>query len=222
VNGQDGRDLDPAPGAVSRHEGCLPIIGMNQVRCPILVQTACGELGCGRGKAGEAHVVVRPVAPRRIAIGIAGTIIELRAQQHVDRQAIPGRCQSELAGRHLCHASALSNYLNMCELFDDIAITRQQDPNVAPEPKCPGKGCRNRGKAADADEVVHLSRNEQDFQKKPSQPPRLKLCKNSSSFSFGLKCSGAGRRLPMVRYPPRVASLASPGNLGSRRGRCDG
>src|SRR3984957_2491978 len=56
----------------------------------------------------------------------------------------------------------------MRELFDHVAVSRQQDPDVAPEPKRAGQGRRNGGKAAHPDEVVHFGRNEQNSQKMPS------------------------------------------------------
>ena len=160
VDGQDGGNLDGVPGEVGRHQRGLPVIGVNQIRCPILVQTACREFGRGRGEPPEAHVIVRPVPARRVAIGVAGAVIKLRTEQNVDRQAVPGRRQPKRAGRHLRHRRTSANDLNMRELFDDVAISRQQDPDVAPEPKRAGQSRRNGRKAAHPDEVVHFGRNE--------------------------------------------------------------
>ncbi len=91
VDGQNGGDLDCVPGEVGRHQRSLPVIGVNQIRCPIFVQSACRELGRGGGKSPEADVIVRPVTAGGVAIGIAGAVVELRAQQDVNRQAILGR-----------------------------------------------------------------------------------------------------------------------------------
>ncbi|BBZ93372.1 hypothetical protein BRDID11004_57300 [Bradyrhizobium diazoefficiens] len=79
VNGQDRRQLGAAPGEIGGHERGLPVVGMDQVCCPILVQLAHGQLSGCRGKACEADVVVRPVASGLVAIGIAGPVVELRA-----------------------------------------------------------------------------------------------------------------------------------------------
>jgi hypothetical protein len=100
VDGQNGGDLDRVPGEVGWHQCGLPVIGVNQVGCPILVQSACCELGSDGGKSPEAHIIVGPVAARRIAIGVAGTVIQLRAEQDVDRQAVFGRSEPERTGRH--------------------------------------------------------------------------------------------------------------------------
>src|SRR5882724_819225 len=132
VDGENGGDLGGVPGEVSRHKRSLPVIDVNQIRCPILVQSACRKLGRGRGESPEAHIIVRPVPARRIAVGVAGAVIELRAQQDVNRQAVSGRCQPERTCRHLRQRRALTNDLYMQELFDDVSIARQQDPDVAP------------------------------------------------------------------------------------------
>src|SRR6202166_4667532 len=85
VDGQDGGNPDLVPGEIGRHERGLPIIDVNQVRCPVLVQIACGKLSCDRGKSSEADIVVRPVAAGRVAIGVAWAIIELWTEKDVDR-----------------------------------------------------------------------------------------------------------------------------------------
>jgi hypothetical protein len=105
---------------------------MDQIRCPILVQYAHGEFGSGAGKSAEADVVVRPIAAGLIAVWIAGPVVELRAQQHVDRQAVPGGGASERALRHLRQGGAFANDFNMGELLDDVPVTGEHDPDVAP------------------------------------------------------------------------------------------
>src|SRR6202012_4919878 len=94
MDGQDAWNPDSAPGEVSRRECGLPIIDVNEVCCPISVQHAGCETGSRRGKSPETQIVVGPIPARHVAIGIAGTVIELRAQQHIDRQAVPGRSSS--------------------------------------------------------------------------------------------------------------------------------
>src|SRR4051794_12313485 len=182
VNGQDRRQLGAAPGEVGRHERSLPVIGMDQVCCPILVQRAHRELSGGRGKARKTDVVVGPVASGLVAIGVARPVVELRAQQDIDRQAVPGRGAAERAGRHLRERRTAANDLNMRELFDDIAIAGQHDPDVGERTEGSGECSGNGSESADADKVVHLCRNEQDPQELlPFAGARLLLCKNGSS-----------------------------------------
>ncbi len=168
VDGQNGRDLDRVPGEVGRHQRGLPVIGVNQVRCPILVQSACRQLGSDGGKSPEAHIIVLPVPARRIAVGIAGAIVELWAQQDVNGQPIFGRGQPERTGRHIRQRRALADDFDMQELFDDIPITGENDPDVTPGAQCPGQGRRNGCKAAHPDEVVHLGSDKQNSQKTSS------------------------------------------------------
>jgi len=129
---QNGRDLGGVPGEVGRHERGLPVIGVNQIGCPILVQSACCQLGCGGGKPAEAHVIVRPVPARRVAIWVAGPVIKLRAEQDVNRHAVLGRGEPERTGRHIRKRGALADDFDMQELFDDVPIARKDDPDVAP------------------------------------------------------------------------------------------
>ena len=131
VDGQDARDPDRVPGEIGRHQRGLPVIGVHQVRCPIPVQCACRQLGSGRGKASEAHVIVGPVPTRCVAIGIARAVIEFRTEQDVDRQPVPGCRQSERAGRHLRQRGTLTDDLDVQELFDHVPVAGKDDPDVA-------------------------------------------------------------------------------------------
>ena len=85
VDGQDRGQSCAAPGEVGRHQRGLPVIGVDEVGCPILVQPAHRKFGRGRREPAETDVVVRPVTALFVAIGVARPVIELRAQQHVDR-----------------------------------------------------------------------------------------------------------------------------------------
>ena len=184
VDGQDGGKPDVLPREIGGHEGCLPIIGVNQVGCPVLVQTACRQFSRDRGKSAEADIIVRPVAAGGVAIGVARAVVKLRAEQYVDGQAVPGRRQSHHAGRHFRHRRALANDLNMRELFDDVAIAGEQDPDVGPEPQRPGQGRRNGREAAHPDKVVHLGGDEQNSQKCPRSPRWRKLMQERFQFSL--------------------------------------
>ena len=64
-----------SPGQVGGRQRGLPVVGVDEVRCPILVQRACGKFGGGGGKPSEADVIVRPVAARFVAIGIARSVV---------------------------------------------------------------------------------------------------------------------------------------------------
>ncbi|MEY9659664.1 hypothetical protein ABH980_006671 [Bradyrhizobium ottawaense] len=184
---------------------------MDQVSCPILVQLAHGQLSGGRGKAREADVIVGPVAPGLVAIGVTGPVVKLRAQQHVDRQAVLGRCPSERAGRHLCKGRAAANDLNMGELLDDVAIAGQHDPDIGKGAKGAGQRSGHGSKAADADEVVHLRGDEQDPQEQlPSVDPVRYYARTGPVVREFLKPTHAacrfGKHFPTRPPPSRVAA----------------
>jgi hypothetical protein len=91
---------------------------------------------------------------------------------------------SKRAGRHFRQCRALANDLKMRELFDDVAISRQQILTSLQEPKRPGQGRRNGCETAHPDEVVHFRGDEQYPQKTPSHRELTELCKNGSSSSL--------------------------------------
>jgi hypothetical protein len=73
------------------------------------------------------------------------------------------------------------------ELFDDVPVPRQHDPDVAPQPQRPGKRGRNRRKTSHPDKVIYFRSNEQDFQETPScQLDALR--KEQSNFPFSREC----------------------------------
>ncbi len=194
VDGQDRGDLRALPRQIGRRQRGLPVIGMDQVGCPILVQSACGKFGGGGGEAAEPDVVVRPVAARFVAIGIARPVVKLRAEQDVNRQAILGRCPPERAGRHLRQSGAFPNDFNVGELFDDVPITGQHDPDVTPAAQCPGQGGGNGCETAHPDEVIHFSGDEQDLQGKRPRTSRNDTDARMGPTSLPVTTRAAGRR----------------------------
>src|SRR6185503_7227825 len=92
----------------------------------------------------EADVIVGPVAAVLVAIGITRPVVELGAEQDIDRQAILCCGPAEPAGWHLGPGGTLANYVNMRQLFDDAPVTREQDTNIGPRSKrsrqCGGNG----------------------------------------------------------------------------------
>ena len=93
---------------------------------------------------------------------------KMRAEQDVNRQAVPGRRPPQRAGRHFRQSCALSNDFNVGELFDDVPITRQHDPDIDPGAQRPGQGGGNGGETAHPDKVIDFRGDEQDLQEMPS------------------------------------------------------
>ena len=63
-----------------------------------------------------------------------------RDGRQVSGERIRGRGQAELDGRHGRRRGAVGDDVNMQELLDDIAVSREQNPHIAPGSQGAGKG----------------------------------------------------------------------------------
>jgi hypothetical protein len=61
----------------------------------------------------------------------------------------------------------LADNFEMDELFDDVAVSGEKDPDVAKAAQRPGECRRNGSQPAHPDEVIHFRGNEQDPQETP-------------------------------------------------------
>ncbi|MBA7615195.1 hypothetical protein ES703_22473 [subsurface metagenome] len=210
MDGQDRGDLRAFPGEIGRRQSGLPVIGVDEVGCPIPVQIAHRQFRGGGCQPAEPDVVVGPVAAALVAVRVARPVVELRTQQHIDRQPVPRRRASQRARRQLGVGSTLSNDFNMGELFDDVPVARQDDPYVAQGTQGAGQGGGNGGEPADADEIVHLRGDKENLQSTLVTRPHMLLCKigsNSSPLRCAQRRDGSGQE----------AFLPRPCKLGSRR-----
>ena len=106
----------------------------------------------------------------------------------------------------------MPNDFNMGELFDDVPVAGQHDPDIAPGTQCPGQGGGNGREAAHPDEVVHFSGDEQDFQETPSYAqPLMQLAMQEwvQLSVWRYECSAA--RMPFLprwkRFPAEAAQF---------------
>lgn len=74
-------------------------MGVHQVRAPVDLRQVGGDIGGGQAQAGEADMVVRPVATVIGAVGCAFALVQLGADQNVDDQAVLEIHAPDLAGR---------------------------------------------------------------------------------------------------------------------------
>jgi hypothetical protein len=58
----------------------------------------------------------------------------------------------------------------MGELFDDVPVTRKDNPDITEGAQCPGQGRRNGCQSAYPDEVIHFSGDKQNSQEMTSCP----------------------------------------------------
>ena len=65
----------------------------------------------------------------------------------------------------------MPNDFNVDELFDDVPVAGQHDPDIAPRAQCPGQGGGDGSQTAHPDEVIHFRGDEQDLQETPSYQP---------------------------------------------------
>ena len=207
--------LTAIPREIGRHERGLPVIGVNQVRCPVLVQSACRQLGSGRGKSSEADVVVGPVAAGGVAIGVAGAVVELRAEQDIDRQAVPGRRQPERAGRHLRQRRALADDLDMRNCSTTSRYPGSRILTSLSERSARGRAAETAASPPTRTKSSISVVTNKTFKKRPRTSANRRLCKKGSSFSsdFAEGIGRAGRGAAAGRN----ASQAGRRNLGSRR-----
>lgn len=70
VDGEQGRRALPAPVHIGRRQPGGPVMGVHQIRAPVDLRQVGGDVGGGQAQAGEADMVVRPVAAVVGAVGV--------------------------------------------------------------------------------------------------------------------------------------------------------
>jgi hypothetical protein len=96
----------------------------------------------------------------------------------------------------------------MQELFDDIAIAWQQDPDIVLGAQRPGQRRRHGGETAHPNEVVHFCGDKQNPQETPSFPVTTKNYARTIPISLHCNKQMARNRNAGVlgTSPPRIAS----------------
>ncbi len=115
-----------------------------------------------------------------VAVGRAATIVEIRTQQDVDRQAVGGLDEADVAGRDAVLARGLRDDRDLVELLDDLPIAWNQDADVEVLAQRPRERRRDFAEAAGLEEIRHLRGGEQ----------HLRLQRSTCRFG-GLESSGA-------------------------------
>ncbi len=130
VNGEQGRGAQAAPVHVRRGQARWPVMGMHHFRFPVdHAFTGCDF--CSRqAQAGETDMVVRPVATVFCCVGRARALVELRADQHVDHQAVGQVHPANLARWQGRVAAQLPNDVDGVVAFNDLWVARDQHTHV--------------------------------------------------------------------------------------------
>ncbi|MNM64582.1 hypothetical protein D3C81_759870 [compost metagenome] len=163
VNGEQGRGLQAAPVHVGRCQACGPVVGVDQVGLPVNHAFTCRDLGGGQTQAGEANVIVRPVTAVVGTIGSAFALIQFRADQHIDDQAVGQVHAPDLARRQCRMTAQLTDQVNGVFAFQYLRVTGDQHAYIMQMTHCSRQGGGHVAQAAGLDQVGDFRSDEQDF-----------------------------------------------------------
>ncbi len=163
VNGKQGRGALPAPVHIGRRQPGWPVVGMDQVRAPVDLRKVGGDVGRGQAQAGEANVVVGPVATVVGTVGGAFAGKEFRADQDVDHQAVGHVHAPDLAGRQRCVAAQFADDVDRIAAVHHLRITGDQHPDIMQPGHGPGQCGGDIAQAAGLYQVGDFRGDEQYF-----------------------------------------------------------
>jgi len=163
VNGEQRWRALPAPVHVSGREASRPVMCVHQIRAPVNLRKIGGDVGSGQAEAGEADMVVRPVATVVGTIWAAFTLVEFRADQHVDHQAIGHVHASDLARWQRGVATQLADDVNRVFAVHHLRITGDQHPHIMQMGHGPGQGGGDVTEAAGLDQIGDFRSHKQHF-----------------------------------------------------------
>ena len=133
---------------------------MQKVGAPQRVAIAAGDVGSGQAQTREADVVVAPVDAEAVDIGRAVAVVEFRAQQNVDGQAVPGRPAPQTAGGNAEGCRQSGDLLHGPDLRQNLAIARDENAHVIVMPQRPRQGGGHFTEAAGLDVICDLGCDE--------------------------------------------------------------
>ncbi len=105
-------------------------MGVNQLGAPLAFHFASGKFRSGKAEAGEANMVIGPVTAFAVRVRRAFAFIQLRADQHVNHQAIFHVHAAHLARRKRGMATQLTDDMNRVTAIDNLRIAGDQNPDV--------------------------------------------------------------------------------------------
>jgi hypothetical protein len=95
-----------------------------------MIAVAAGDVGGGKAEACEADVVVAPIHAEAVDIRRAVAIIEFRAEQDVNRQAVLRRATPQAAGGNPEGGRQAPDFLHRSDLRENLAIARDQNAHI--------------------------------------------------------------------------------------------
>jgi hypothetical protein len=131
VDREDRWNVRVVPFQIARNQRALPIVGMDQVGLPVIVDQTPGELrGCVRERR-EADVVIAPVCPTLIGIGRTVPFVQLAATNDIIAQAICGMAKTEFEGRKSCKGLASADCPEVLKAAQDRGVAWDDDAYVS-------------------------------------------------------------------------------------------
>ncbi|MNN44028.1 hypothetical protein D3C81_1582960 [compost metagenome] len=163
VNGEQGRGLQAAPVHVGRGQAGGPVVGVDQVGLPVDHAFTGSDFRGGQAQAGEADMVVGPVAAVVGTVGGAFTLVQLGTDQHVDHQAVGQVHAADLAWRQRCVAAQFADQVDRVVALQHLRVTGDQHPHIVQVAHGSWQCRRDIAQAAGLDQVGDFRGNEQHF-----------------------------------------------------------
>ena len=161
VDGQKARRVAAAPLHVAARQRARPVVEMKVVWNPVRVAKSHRHVGGAQAQPGEADVVVDPVVAIGIEIRPAGTVVQVRREDHIHNQPVFCPKPSERAGRKAAGARHARDDFERAMLVQHLSIAGFQDADIAQR----AQRARQRGgdlaKAARLDEIGDFGRDEE-------------------------------------------------------------
>ena len=140
MNGkQRGRAL-AAPVHISRGQAGWPIVGVHQIGLPVDLRQVGGDISGGQAQAGKPNMVVGPVAAIIGAVGRALALVQFRANQHINDQAVCEVHAPDFARRQRGMAAEFADDVDRVIAVQHLPIAGDQHPHIVQMAHGPGQG----------------------------------------------------------------------------------
>ncbi|MNG82644.1 hypothetical protein D3C79_413530 [compost metagenome] len=163
VDGEQGWRTQPAPVHVGRCQAGGPVVGVHHFGLPVDPAFAGGDFGGGQAQAGEADVVVGPVAAVVGTIGCAVALVQFGADQHIDDQAVRHIHAPDLARRQGRVAAQFTDDVDGVVAFHHLAVAGDQYPYIMQVRQGTGQGSRHVTQATGFHQVGDFRGHEQNL-----------------------------------------------------------
>ncbi len=163
MNGEDAGRVQPAPVHVGGRQTGWPVVGVHQLGRPANAGRTGGDFRSGQSEASETHRIVRPVVAIGVTVWRAFALIEFRADQHIDDQAVGHVHPADAAAGNLGIAAQRADRADGVTAVDYLRIAGDQHAHIVACAQCPGQCRRHVGEPAGLDQIGQLGGDEQNL-----------------------------------------------------------